>query len=69
MKAIAVTPGVKQSVHLRELSRPTVGEVPGGRRFELSANQYVVAREQQKTIIAGFQVTRDGLLASGGEGV
>lgn len=31
MKAIAVLPGVRNSVHLRELPMPRVGDVPGGR--------------------------------------
>ena len=31
MKAIAVVPGKPDSVHLAEMPRPAVGEVPGGR--------------------------------------
>ena len=31
MKAIAVMPGEKDSVHLREVPRPELGQVPGGR--------------------------------------
>ena len=31
MKAVAVRPGVADSLHVREVRRPTVGDVPGGR--------------------------------------
>jgi threonine dehydrogenase-like Zn-dependent dehydrogenase len=31
MKAIAVTPGQKNSVHLEEIRRPTVSDIPGGK--------------------------------------
>lgn len=31
MKAIAVTPGKPNSVHLREVPQPTVEQIPGGR--------------------------------------
>ena len=31
MKAIAVKPGIADSVHLADLSKPSVGDVPGGR--------------------------------------
>lgn len=31
MKAIAVKPGIKDSVHLVEMSRPEIGEIPNGR--------------------------------------
>src|ERR671931_1714534 len=31
MKAIAVTPGQRNSIHLAEIPKPTVGDIPGGK--------------------------------------
>jgi threonine dehydrogenase-like Zn-dependent dehydrogenase len=36
MKAIAIRPGTPDSVHLRELPRPSIDEVPGGRGVRVS---------------------------------
>jgi hypothetical protein len=31
MKAIAVIPGTPNSIHLREVEKPSVDDIPGGR--------------------------------------
>ncbi len=36
MKAIAVTPGKPNSIHLREVPKPELGEIPDGRGVSLS---------------------------------
>jgi threonine dehydrogenase-like Zn-dependent dehydrogenase len=69
MKAIAVIPGKPDSMHLREMPRPTVDEVPGGRGVlvkvlrvgvdgtdkEINAAEYGVAPEGYDFLVTGHE--------------
>ena len=69
MKAIAVTPGVRGSVHLAELPRPRVEDVPGGRGVlvrvlrvgvdgtdkEIAAAEYGAAPAGEDVLVLGHE--------------
>ncbi len=69
MKAIAIRPGTPDSVHLRDVPRPTLGQVPGGRGArvriiraglcgtdaDLAAGAYGVAPEGDDYLVLGHE--------------
>jgi len=69
MKAIAIRPGTPDSVHLRDVPRPSVAEVPGGRGVrvriiraglcgtdaDLAAGEYGVAPEGDDYLVLGHE--------------
>ena len=69
MKAIAIRPGTPDSVHLRDVPRPSLGDVPGGRGVrvriiraglcgtdaDLAAGQYGLAPEGHDYLVLGHE--------------